>query len=60
CRNVLIYFDKELQNRVFHLFDASLEPLGFLAAGSKETLKFSDINFRYKQQGKEKIWKKQR
>lgn len=60
CRNVLIYFDKELQNRVFHLFDASLEPLGFLAAGSKETLKFSDISFRYKQQGKEKIWKKQR
>lgn len=60
CRNVLIYFDKNLQNRVFALFDASLESLGFLAAGSKETLKFSDVHSRYKQQGKEKIWRKER
>lgn len=59
CRNVLIYFDKNLQNRVFNLFDGSLERLGYLATGSKETLKFSDVNFRYKQQGKEKIWRKE-
>jgi chemotaxis protein methyltransferase CheR len=58
CRNVLIYFDKELQNRVFRLFDASLERLGFIALGSKETMKFSDVHSRYQQLGKEKLWRK--
>jgi chemotaxis protein methyltransferase CheR len=59
CRNVMIYFDKELQDRALHLFDNSLEPLGFLALGSKETLKFSPITERYKQlDNKEKIWRK--
>jgi chemotaxis protein methyltransferase CheR len=58
CRNVLIYFDKELQNKVFHLFDASLEPLGFLALGAKETIRFSGLGNAYKQIGKEKIWRK--
>ena len=58
CRNVLIYFDKELQERVFTLFDASLGKLGYLALGSKETLKFSDIHKKYSQVGREKIWRK--
>ncbi len=58
CRNVLIYFDKELQERVFKLFDESLAKLSYLALGSKETLKFSDIQNKYKQVGKEKIWRK--
>lgn len=58
CRNVLIYFDKELQEKVFHLFDASLGNLSYLALGSKETLKFSGIHHKYKQTGKEKIWRK--
>jgi chemotaxis protein methyltransferase CheR len=58
CRNVFIYFDRELQQRVFSLFDASLEKLGYLALGSKETLKFSAISSNYKQLGKEKIWRK--
>ena len=58
CRNVMIYFDKELQDRVLHLFDQSLEPLGFLALGSKETLRFSSIASSYKQVSKEKIWRK--
>ena len=58
CRNVLIYFDKELQEKVFLLFDASLGNLSYLALGSKETLKFSQIHTRYKQVGKEKIWRK--
>jgi chemotaxis protein methyltransferase CheR len=58
CRNVMIYFDKDLQDRVLHLFDQSLEPLGFLALGSKETLRFSSIASSYKQIGKEKIWRK--
>lgn len=58
CRNVLIYFDKKLQDRVFELFDKSLSPLSYLALGSKETIKFSPISTRYKQVGKEKIWRK--
>lgn len=58
CRNVLIYFDKDLQDRVFELFDKSLGMLSYLALGSKETIKFSTINPRYKQEGKEKIWRK--
>lgn len=40
CRNVLIYFDKELQHKVFNLFDGSIEKLGYLALGSKESLEF--------------------
>lgn len=58
CRNVLIYFDKALQARVFRLFDASLELLGYLALGSRETLNFSGLAGKYKQLGKEKIWRK--
>lgn len=60
CRNVLIYFDKELQEKALHLFDESLTPLGFLALGTKETIKFSPIAARFRQQGKEKLWKKLR
>jgi chemotaxis protein methyltransferase CheR len=58
CRNVMIYFEKCLQDRVLNLFDQSLEPLGFVALGAKETLRFSDIATQYKQLGKEKIWRK--
>jgi chemotaxis protein methyltransferase CheR len=41
CRNVLIYFDRTLQNRVHSLFYDSLVMFGVLALGSKESLKFS-------------------
>lgn len=58
CRNVLIYFDKNLQLKVFKLFDYSLDKLGFLALGSKETLRFSSIEHNYEQIGKDKIWRK--
>ncbi len=60
CRNVLIYFEKDLQDRVFSLFDESLENLGFLALGSKETLRFAAIAVNYKQEGREKIWRKRK
>lgn len=60
CRNVLIYFDKELQSRALDLFDESLPPLGFLALGSKENIRFSNIGQRYAPVGKDKIWKKVR
>ncbi|ACV64492.1 MCP methyltransferase, CheR-type [Desulfofarcimen acetoxidans DSM 771] len=42
CRNVLIYFDKILQNRVIGLFYDSLCRNGFLCLGSKESLMFSE------------------
>jgi chemotaxis protein methyltransferase CheR len=42
CRNVLIYFNQELQNNVINLFYESLCPLGILGLGNKETLLFSD------------------
>jgi chemotaxis protein methyltransferase CheR len=58
CRNVLIYFDKALQDRVLTLFDESLGTLSYLALGTKETLKFSRIEARYKQLEGEKIWRK--
>lgn len=41
CRNVLIYFERNLQDRVFKLFTDSLVRDGFLGLGSKETLQFS-------------------
>ena len=40
CRNVMIYFNRALQNRVFRLFHASLRPSGILGLGKKETLEF--------------------
>lgn len=43
CRNVMIYFDSTLQNRVLRLFRDSLCHRGFLALGMKETLDFSDV-----------------
>jgi len=42
CRNVLIYFDKTLQNRVIGLFTNSLTKRGILCLGTKESLRFSD------------------
>ncbi|AYD04589.1 CheR family methyltransferase [Neorhizobium sp. NCHU2750] len=41
CRNVLIYFDRDLQDRAIGLFDASMVRKGFLGLGSKESLRFS-------------------
>jgi chemotaxis protein methyltransferase CheR len=41
CRNVLIYFTRDLQNRVFRLFQRSLAMNGFLGIGSKEAIRFS-------------------
>lgn len=42
CRNVLIYFNRDLQNKVIGLFDQSLHRKGFLGLGSKETIQFSE------------------
>jgi chemotaxis protein methyltransferase CheR len=41
CRNVLIYFNRDLQERAVGLFRESLVRGGFLGIGSRETLRFS-------------------
>src|SRR5690606_5071552 len=48
CRNVMIYFDKELQKRVLNLFYDSLSLFGFLCLGSKESLYAHDIKNNFK------------
>lgn len=58
CRNVLIYFDRDLQFKVLELFDDSLEELGYMALGTKETLDFSPIVKKYKRLPGDKIWRK--
>ena len=59
CRNVLIYFNKDLQNQVLETFYKSLANNAYLALGSKETLMFSSIESRMQSLNpKWKIWKK--
>lgn len=47
CRNVMIYFNKDLQRRVHRIFCDSLANGGFLALGRRETLEFSGFISRY-------------
>jgi len=47
CRNVLIYFDQELQNRVHQLIYESLAPSGFLGLGQKEKLCYTAVDRLY-------------
>jgi len=59
CRNVLIYFNKELQNRVINLFYDSLINGGYLGLGSKETIQFTKKSDSFEVINKnEKIYKK--
>jgi chemotaxis protein methyltransferase CheR len=53
CRNVFIYFETQLQEKILGLFYDSLCPLGFLCLGSKENIrsdifkkKFKEINLK--------------
>lgn len=46
CRNVLIYFDKELKTKVFKLFDDSLKDYGFLVLGESEVIDKDLVNFK--------------
>jgi chemotaxis protein methyltransferase CheR len=41
CRNVLIYFNRQLQDRALGLFRDALVHRGFLGLGTKESLRFS-------------------
>ncbi len=59
CRNVLIYFDKNLQNKVQKLFYNSLINGGILCLGSKESLRFTDLHEEYTElDKKQRIFKK--
>lgn len=51
CRNVLIYFDRELQDRALMLFADALCPRGFLCLGTKETVRFSAQAHRFQDMG---------
>jgi chemotaxis protein methyltransferase CheR len=59
CRNTLIYFNKNLQNDVVNNFFNSLNPDGYLALGSKESLLFSPIYHSMEEVHQQfKIWKR--
>ena len=49
CRNVLIYFDRALQDRALGLFDDALCRRGFLCLGSKESVRFSAYAHRFQE-----------
>ena len=59
CRNVLIYFDRDLQNKVQQLFFNSLINGGILCLGAKESLRFTDMFSQYTELDKQhRIFKK--
>jgi len=59
CRNVLIYFNKDLQNKVQKLFFDSLVNGGILCLGTKESLRFTDLGAEYIElDKKQRIFKK--
>jgi chemotaxis protein methyltransferase CheR len=49
CRNVMIYFDRSLQDRVHRLFYESLATFGVLGLGHKESIRFSPHEDRYEE-----------
>ncbi|MBP2241003.1 chemotaxis protein methyltransferase CheR [Cytobacillus eiseniae] len=57
CRNVLIYFNVDLQVRVLELFNKSMSSNGFLGLGSKESIR-SDADIYEEFNVKEKIFRK--
>jgi chemotaxis protein methyltransferase CheR len=59
CRNVMIYFNKVLQDRVHELFYNSLTRLGYLVLGSQESIRFSCYESSFETvDTKEKIYRK--
>src|SRR5947199_761985 len=47
CRNVLIYFNNRLQDRVQELFLNSMEMFGILGLGKKETIRYTNVAANY-------------
>jgi chemotaxis protein methyltransferase CheR len=61
CRNVMIYFDRSLQDHVHELFYTSLPMFGVLALGHKESIAFSRYAESYEElDAQEKLYKKVR
>ena len=59
CRNVIIYFNRDLQNRVLNLFHESLIRKGILCLGSKETIKYLQLKNAFEEiDGQEKIFRR--
>jgi chemotaxis protein methyltransferase CheR len=59
CRNVLIYFNRDLQDRAVGLFRDALCRKGFLGIGSKESLRFSACSGSFAEVvGSERIYQK--
>lgn len=59
CRNVLIYFNRELQDRALGLFHESLANRGFLGLGTKESLEFTAYAGRFEPVARpERIYRK--
>jgi chemotaxis protein methyltransferase CheR len=59
CRNVMIYFEKKLQDHVHGLFYESLPTFGILALGHKESIRFSPFEDRYEElDNGEKLYRK--
>ncbi len=59
CRNVLIYFERDLQNKVQKLFHDSLVNGGILCLGAKENLRFTNLHDKYTDLDyKQKVFKK--
>jgi chemotaxis protein methyltransferase CheR len=48
CRNVFIYFEVKLQEKILDLFYKSLAPLGFLCLGTKETIRSDYFRKKFK------------
>ncbi|MBL0740777.1 CheR family methyltransferase [Chryseolinea lacunae] len=59
CRNVIMYFNQSLQNKVVDLFHQSLSAFGFLGLGDKESLMFSQHSRSFAEISlKQKIYRK--
>src|SRR5215217_4387605 len=61
CRNVMIYFDRALQNRVHQLFYESLDMFGVVGLGHKESMRFTPFEERFEElDAAERLYRKVR
>ncbi|MDB6066794.1 MAG: chemotaxis protein CheR [Pedosphaera sp.] len=59
CRNVMIYFNRSLQDQVHQLFHDSLMRLGYLGLGRSESVRFSSCEHAYETvSAKERLYRK--
>lgn len=58
CRNVMIYFQRELQDRVHRLLHESLINFGYLGVGRSETVRFSSVHECYQEMEEQGVFRK--